>query len=154
MNKMQQALAAHPFLEGLPPSRIQDLSDLATEITVESGEYIFRSGDPASHCYMVTCGQVIVEIYDARKGPIEVQSMEAPCVLGWSWLIEPYTWCFDARAIQLTRMFALDAEQLRERCEASHELGYNLLKRFTKVLGERLHAARLQLLDLYGNGGK
>jgi len=32
-------------------------------------------------------------------------------------------------------------------------LGYAMVKRFAEVMTDRLQATRLQLLDLYGNGG-
>jgi CRP-like cAMP-binding protein len=71
-------------------------------------------------------------------------------VLGWSWLIPPYHWKFDARAIEQTRALALDGKCLRTKCEEDHDLGYELLKRFAQIMEERLQATRLQLLDVYG----
>jgi hypothetical protein len=73
-------------------------------------------------------------------------------VLGWSWLGPPHRWLFEGRAVTLVRAIALDGACLREKCEANHDLGYELLKRVTHVIADRLAAARLQLLDLYGRG--
>jgi hypothetical protein len=72
-------------------------------------------------------------------------------ILGWSWLIPPYNWHFDARAVELTRAIALDGKCLRNKCEQDHDLGYELLKRFAHIMEQRLQATRLQLLDVYGN---
>jgi CRP-like cAMP-binding protein len=71
-------------------------------------------------------------------------------MLGWSWLIPPYQWRFDAQALELTRAIALDAKCLRTKCEEDHDLGYAFMKQFALVISERLQAARLQLLDVYG----
>ena len=71
-------------------------------------------------------------------------------MLGWSWIIPPYHWHYDARAIEPTSAIALDAKCLRIKCEEDHDLGYELLKRFTNVITQRLEATRLQLLDVYG----
>ena len=49
------------------------------------------------------------------------------------------------------RAIAFDGACLRGKCEADHELGYELMQRFAPVLVERLQATRLQLLDVYGN---
>jgi hypothetical protein len=70
-------------------------------------------------------------------------------VLGWSWLIPPYFWRFDARVLEMTRAIALDGKCLRAKCEQNHDLGYELLKRFTNMMDQRLQATRLQLLDVY-----
>jgi hypothetical protein len=56
-----------------------------------------------------------------------------------------------ARAVELTRAIALDGKCLREKCEKDHDLGYELLKRFSNIIEQRLEATRLQLLDVYGN---
>jgi CRP-like cAMP-binding protein len=80
-----------------------------------------------------------------------VQTLTAGDVIGWSWLVAPHYWRFDARALILTRAFALDGECLRKKCEADPRLGYELLKRFSHMIAERLEATRLQLLDVYGS---
>ena len=50
----------------------------------------------------------------------------------------------------MTRAIVLDGKCLRDKCEADHQLGYELLKRVASGLGQRLDAARFRLLDLYG----
>ena len=69
-----------------------------------------------------------------------------------SWLIPPYHWHFDAKAVELTRAIALDGRCLRAKCEQDHDLGYELLKRFSTIIEERLQATRMQMLDLYSVG--
>jgi hypothetical protein len=71
-------------------------------------------------------------------------------MLGWSWLFPPYRWRFQARTRKTTRALAFDGKSLRAKCEEDHDLGYELLKRFSRVLTERLEATRVQLLDVYG----
>jgi len=72
-------------------------------------------------------------------------------ILGWSWLFSPYQWHFDARAKQLSRAVAIDGKTLREQCEEDHDLGFELMKRFASIVVERLQAAQVQLMDLYGS---
>jgi hypothetical protein len=50
----------------------------------------------------------------------------------------------------MTRAIGLDATCIRNKCEADHDLGYELLKRVAGVIVERLQASRLQLADVYG----
>ncbi|HUE14150.1 MAG TPA: hypothetical protein VMR25_08305, partial [Planctomycetaceae bacterium] len=56
---------------------------------------------------------------------------------------------FDARAVELTRAIAMDGTCLRTKSDADHNLGYELLTRFVRVLVGQLEATRIQLLDLY-----
>jgi CRP/FNR family cyclic AMP-dependent transcriptional regulator len=52
----------------------------------------------------------------------------------------------------LTRAIAFDGKCLRGKCEQDHDLGYELMKRFARVMIERVRATRIQLLDVYGHG--
>ena len=85
-----------------------------------------------------------------QRGAIAIDTVGEGDVLGWSWLIPPYHWHFDARAVEPTRAIALDGRCLRGKCDADHELGYELMKRFAQVIEQRLEATRWQLLDVYG----
>jgi CRP/FNR family cyclic AMP-dependent transcriptional regulator len=71
-------------------------------------------------------------------------------ILGVSWLVPPYCWAFDAKAIELTRAIAVNAACLRQKCDEDHDFGYDMMQRFVPVLMQRLQATRLQLLDVYG----
>jgi hypothetical protein len=48
------------------------------------------------------------------------------------------------------RATALDGACLRGKCEDDTDLGYQLLKRVTTVMYQRLQSTRIRLLDLYG----
>jgi len=150
MENLESLLAAHPLLAGMDPRHIARIAECATHATFASNQYLFRAGETADVCHLIRHGHVSVEIYDAQRGPITVQTLGEPSALGWSWLIPPYKWCFDARAIELTRVMTLNASRLRNLGEQDHDLGFELQKRFTLVVADRLRAARFQLLDIYG----
>jgi hypothetical protein len=85
-----------------------------------------------------------------ERGRLVFQTLGEHEIVGISWLIPPYRWTFDARALELTRAIEVDARCLRQKCDDDHDLGYEMMKRFVPILVERLHAARMQILDLYG----
>ena len=82
-----------------------------------------------------------------------IETLDAGEVVGWSWLFAPYRWQLDARATEACRLVAFDGACLRGKCDADHELGYQLMRRFAAQIVERLQATRLQLLDVYGHAG-
>jgi len=92
---------------------------------------------------------VALRIHSERRGPLIILTLGEGEILGWSWLFPPYQWKFSARALEDTRAFAADGKCLREKAERDHALGYELLKRFARVVEERLEATRLQLLNVY-----
>jgi CRP-like cAMP-binding protein len=122
----------------------------ASNVKFDQGEFVFREGGDADKFYLIRHGRIALEVFTTNKGPVTLQTLGEGEVVGWSWLIPPYHWHFDARAVELTRALALDGKCLRGKCDDDHSLGYELMKRFTHIMEERLQAARLQLLDLYG----
>lgn len=142
-------LAAHPFLAGLPAAHVKTLEPFASFARFEPDEYLFRLGDPADRFYLIRHGRVSIEVATPHLGPITIQTLDDGDVAGWSWLFPPFEWNFDARAVLPTRALRLDGLHLRETCERDPRFGYEMMKRFSSVMHERLQATRMQLLDLY-----
>lgn len=149
METLERILAKHPFFEGLAPEYLDLLVGCASNVRFEAGTYIFRQGEEAHQFYLLRQGRVAVEIYAPQSPPIVVETLERDEILGWSWLVAPHYWRFDARVVEMARAIALDGTCLRRKCEENHDLGYELLKRFSRILDQRLQATRMQLLDVY-----
>jgi CRP-like cAMP-binding protein len=151
MENLERVLKAHPFLSAMDSKHIQLLVGCASNVVFKAGDFIFREGEPANEFYFIRQGRVLVETHLPQKGTIIIRSRSDGEIFGWSWMVPPYRWHFDARAVELTRAIALDGKCLREKCEADHDLGYEVMKRFALIIAERLEATRLQLMDVYGN---
>ena len=147
---LEGIVSEHPFFTGLEERHIQLIVGCAKNVRFDEGEIVFHEGDPAEQFYFIREGLVAVELMIPQRGFATLQTVSEGEVLGWSWLLAPYRWRFGARTLQPTRALAFDGKCLRGKCEDDHDLGYELLKRFTNVVTERLEATRLQLLDLYG----
>jgi CRP/FNR family transcriptional regulator, cyclic AMP receptor protein len=145
--KLAALIKSHPFFNGLDPHQQRLLADCAMEKTFEAGEIIFREGDPANRFYLILDGKVVLESYVLDRGRVEIQTIEAGDVLGWSWLLPPYYWQFDARAVVETKAIFFYATPLRDEAESDHELGYELFKRISQVMLKRLQATRRRLLE-------
>ncbi len=154
METLEKILKEHPFLKGLQPEYINLITGCASNVVFQEGEYLFREGGEANSFYFIRHGRVAIQTYIPGKGSLMIQSRTEGDVTGWSWLIPPYRWHFDARAMELTRAIALDGKCLRGKCEENHDLGYEIMKRFANVMADRVDATRLQLLDVYGPQAK
>lgn len=150
MKTLEPYMAEHPFLKNLEPQHLKILVGCASNVRFDAGQFILREGEEANNFYIIRHGKVSLEIFTPDRGPITIQTIGEGEVLGWSWLIPPYHWHYDARALELTRAIALDGKCLRMKCEQDHDLGYELLKRFAHIITRRLEATRIQLLDVYG----
>lgn len=149
METLERILAEHPFFKGMQPEYLSLLAGCAANVRFPAGQYISREGEAANQFYLVREGRISLEIFSPHDGPLLIETLEGGDILGWSWLFPPYRWRFDARALTATRAFALDGACLRDKSEQDHELAFELLKRFSYILEERLQATRLQLLNLY-----
>jgi len=150
MKSLESILSDHPFFDGLEDKYMNLVVGCASNVQFDAGEFLFREGAAANHFYIVRHGRVAVEMAPPNKPPMIVDTVEGGQVLGWSWLVPPYQWHFDAHALTLVRAIALDAQCLRGKIETDHELGYEMFKRFFVIAAERLQHTRMQLMDVYG----
>jgi CRP/FNR family cyclic AMP-dependent transcriptional regulator len=149
MENLERIIAEHPFLAGLDSGFTGLMVGCAKNVRFSRGDYIFREGDPADQFYLIREGKVAVEIFAPQRTPIIVTTLGEGEILGWSWLLPPYQWKLNARATENVRAIALDGKCLRNKCEQNHDLGYEVLKRFARIIEQRLEATRMQLLDVY-----
>lgn len=150
IQKLDVIIREHPFFHGLEERHIKLIAGCAKNVRFSEGKMLFREGDPANQFFLIREGQVAIEVMVPTRGNITIQTVQTGDVIGWSWLVEPHRWRFGARTQRATRALAFDGKCLRGKCERDHDLGYELFKRFTPLMVDRLEATILQLLDLYG----
>jgi CRP-like cAMP-binding protein len=145
---IEALIRKHPFFKELSPHQYRLLADSAMRTQFRAGEVIFQQGDPANRFYLIQRGKVAVETWVRERGTITVETLYGGDVLGWSWLFSPYYWQFGARALEDTDAIFIYGTPLRDECESDHELGYELMKRVSAVMLERLQATRRQLVGV------
>jgi len=150
---IEELIAAMPTFAGLPPEQLATVAGCGRTCGFEGGAEIAREGGPADTFYAIRSGRVALDVAAPGPGALTIGTLGAGDVLGWSWLFPPYRWSFDARALEPVRAIEFDGACLRGKCEADHDLGYEMMKRFMPVLIQRLQATRLQILDVYGSHG-
>lgn len=154
MKDIADMVAEHPFVDGLDDNMIATISGCGRNVSFRPGQTVFREGEPADAFYLLRSGVVALEMFAPGQGAFTFATLRQGQLLGVSWLVPPYRWVFDARAVELTRAIAFDAKCLRDKCDADPAMGYALMKRFITPLSERLHAARIQAADLFEAAGK
>jgi CRP/FNR family cyclic AMP-dependent transcriptional regulator len=151
MQGLEELIAASPVFAGLSPAQLELIAGCAANEHFGAGAQLFREGARADRFFLIRQGTVALEIDTPGRGTLVIETLGPGEVAGWSWLFEPYLWQFDGRASEPARVVTFDGACLRGKCEADHELGYQLMRRFAGSLIERLQATRLQLLDVYGH---
>jgi CRP-like cAMP-binding protein len=151
MRTIDALLAEIPSLAGLRDEHLELIAGCARNRVFAAGERLLHEGEPANQFYVIRSGDVALETYVPHHGALTIETLHDGDLLGWSWLVAPYRTMFDARAMGETHAVSFDGACLRGKCEADHDLGYELMARFTAVIVERLQATRLRLLDVYGD---
>ena len=146
-------LADNPLLSALGEDAINFLAGHVATRRVAQGEAVFRRGEPADTFYMVRSGRISVEIPSVYGPPLQIQSLGAGELVGWSWLISPYRWDFQARAEEDAELLEFDGRIVLEHCEQEPAFGYHIYKQFAGLMSERLSEARQRMMDHWSPAG-
>lgn len=141
--------ASHAFLRGLCERHRLLLASGARPFRAAPGDFLAREGETAKAFYLIQAGHVSISVHGSARGPVPIQTVGPGEVVGWSWLVPPHRWQFDCQARDPVEGIVIDGAWLRDQCEQDHELGFQLLRQLVSVIGGRLAATRVQMLDLY-----
>jgi len=151
MKDVRELLGEHDFFADMDPSHLDLMAGCGHNVTAPAGDLLIREGEPAGTFYALREGKVALEVNIPHRGPITIATVGPGEVLGVSWLFPPFHWQFDGHVVEPVHAVALDGVCLRGKCQADTGLGFDLMQRFAAVLAGRLHATRVQLVDLYGH---
>ena len=104
MRSLEQLLIGAPVLRRA--RRLDgDAAGRAAPPTCTSGpgEYLFHEGEPADRFFVVRAGAWRSTCTCPAGGARHCDTVDEGDVVGWSWLVPPYRWFFDARAVHDVR---------------------------------------------------
>ena len=150
MKSLCDIIAEQSFFRGLSADHLRQLADNAMQTRFAADELIFREGDFANRFYLIVAGKVALEAPDCLGKVTCFQTVGASELLGWSWMFSPAIWHLHARALEPTEAIFFYGTRLRELCETDHDLGYEVFRRVSEVMMQRLHTTRRRLLETHG----
>jgi CRP/FNR family transcriptional regulator, cyclic AMP receptor protein len=146
-------LSGHAFFSGLSGDTLRFLCECSSTFAIKKAQVLFLQGENADKFYVVRKGRIAVQM-PAIMGPIlEIQALGKDQVLGWSWLILPYKWNFQAVAEEDSELLMFDGSAILARCEREPKFGYELLKKFAALMSVRLDVARQKMMDEWNPAG-
>ncbi len=153
IQEIEQFLAKVATLADLDANDRRVLAGHAELRQFKAGEALFRQGDPARGFFVLVEGRVVIGI-PAISGPsLRVQELGAGRILGWSWLLAPYRWSFQAIAETAGEALFFDGQAILAHCEEDPRFGFELIKRFSQLMGERLDAAHRKMMEQWSPAG-
>jgi CRP-like cAMP-binding protein len=145
-----ELLAGSPFFEGFDPQDLAELAGHASVVTFQAGQRVFAEAEPATALFLLVSGAVELSFATRadKEGPgLAVQTVtHAGYPIGWSAMVEPYSYRATATALQPTRLLALDRDVLERQAKAHPRFGVALMRAILGVVGDRLRGTRLRLV--------
>jgi len=142
-------LAEQPFLNGMTARQLESLAADSMFANFEVGKRTMKEGGSSNRFHIILEGRVELELPVLGGEVVHIETLGAGDVFGWSWLFAPYHCHFDARVVAPTRTIFFYGTHLhmRDLCEENHDLGYELMKRFSAIVVKRLEATRRELME-------
>jgi CRP/FNR family cyclic AMP-dependent transcriptional regulator len=145
----QQLLKECDFFQNIPVEFLPQIASVAQSSSFSPGVTLFAEGHRHPHFHLITDGHIRLEMFVPSRGRLPILTAGPGDVIGWSALIGDSTMTSTAVALETVRTLAFAGEQLKQLCEADHEIGYHVMRQLATALSRRLLATRLQMLDLF-----
>lgn len=139
-----EALRRYSHFADMSEEHLKTLAMNAAEANVPAGTHMFGEGDAADFFSIIVKGEVDIQ-YQLGDRLQTVDTLTVGDPLGWSALVEPYKMSAFATATKDTQLIRIKAEVLRDICRQEPMVGYRLMQRIARLLGDRLQNARIQL---------
>lgn len=135
-------------LSGVSTATQARMSESAEVVDLAPGDRVFSEGETADALYVVMSGTIQLSTHQ-RERNLAVASVGPGELLGWSWLVPPHRWDFDAIAVVESRLARIPAGLLRSAMQDDPADAAALSGAMLNVVSRRLRDTRIQLLDLF-----
>jgi NTE family protein len=120
----------------LPPEMVERIAELATDVSVARGEWLFREGGPADAVYVVRVGHL--EVLQERPRLESFNTLTRGAVLGELALLSESVRSASIRALRDTEVLKIDKRHFDALLRSEPELSLSL----TRALSTQLQASR------------
>ncbi len=145
---IEDSLREIEVLKQMSGEQLEFLAGCTRHAHFKKGDYLIRERSEANEFFALREGAVALEMGVGNRTFV-FHTVGKGRVVGWSWLIPPYRSQFDARALTDVAAIRVDAACVRQKCEDDPAFGYQIMKRFSQVMAERLIATQMRLVDIY-----
>lgn len=147
---LEDLRAASDLVGRLTDDEFSLFETMSTELDLEEDEILFRENQEARRFFIVTKGIISLEVERPAKPSTTVTTLGDGALVGLSWRLTPHRWMWTARALTPTKLAVFDAAAMRQACEDDPKLDLLMWEVVAREASQRLHHARIQMLDLYG----
>lgn len=148
---LMKAIREVDCFQGIREEDLEQLATMGHPTDWAANETVFREGDAALSSYVVVSGTLSLEVCAPGVGCRRISTIRDGEFLGWSPVLDNYHMTVTARTVTAAQLIEFPKDQLLAFCERSPHFGYVFMRGVAQTLARRLSAARMQLLNLFGD---
>ncbi len=148
----RQVLRECEVFSALSDTELEKVASSVLEKQYEAGTTIFQDGDSAEELLVLEEGKVALQMtlpralgQTGRRVTVDIVSTKE--IVGWSAIVEPYTYTLTAVCLQKVKALSISGTKLRWLLQDNHEIGYKVLEGLIKVVASRLDDTRRVLVS-------
>jgi len=139
-----------PWLMDLSQDQITKLEMISGFRFLEEGEILFKEGDNDNLLFIVSEGQLGIEIFVPGHGQVRLYNAEPLDLIGWDSMTPVARHRITTIiALKNSNLIYINGSALIELCEKDKELGYVIMRRVSNVIATRMLDMRIKLIDLF-----
>ena len=100
VENLKKIIEEHFFFKDFNPEEIEILLKHASLVNFNEGEFLLTTRQEARNFYFILSGSVSLQVFSHEHGIIEFENIQDGEILGWSWLVFPFVYHFDAVAFE------------------------------------------------------
>jgi len=143
-----QTLSQFNLFNGLPEPLLKEIAAISTEVKAKQGEIVFREGEKADKLHFLLNGSVALRVkLTSRPESVTVSFVSMPYQsFGWSGIVAPFHYTSRAECYEDSTLLIIPSEPFMKLLEAHPEAGFQVMKRVTEIIADRLRNSRQALL--------
>jgi len=143
-----ETLSQFGLFNGLPESLLKEIAAMSTEVSAKQGEIVFREGEKADKLHFLLNGSIALRVkLTSRPEKVTVSFVSTPYQsFGWSGVVPPYHYTSSAECDEDSTLLIIPSEPFLSLLEANAEAGFQVMRRITEIIADRLRNSRQALL--------
>jgi len=133
------------FLRDLGEGHLNQIAMMARLKECPAGTAVFRQGECSPFIYIVLAGNVDLRFEDSGGESVEITTVGAGELLGWSPVLGRQAMSATAQASSRCRLAVLEVKNILDLCDRDPQFGVAFLLQIGHVLSDRLWSARRNL---------
>lgn len=140
------------IFQGLNEDQIELLRPLVKVCRYTPDTIIFNQGQRASHLYIVSQGEVIINFKPYDGPSLTVSRMGPGGVFGWSSTLGRDVYNSAAITVTDCEVYCISGDALRDLCERHPDAGVVILEKLASAIAERLESTHTQIMGILSQG--